>query len=324
MQQGTLQPPRAAQIGQLQRLVQRSPCLLGLAGRPLRGTQRGECPGEFQPVAGEPQDGDGLQQQTRSAVRLGDLGEQAHGDATVAGLGAAGAGEFRLREPANLVALSQAQMGGRRAAAPRQECGQVHVPGAGLVAAVQEVAQLDRVLKDPDAVLASNTSSISILGLARATADGGRVIGMHFFSPVPALPLVEMVSTPLTDEKTAVRAEEFVTGVLGKRIIRSPDRAGFTVNALLVPYLLSAVRMVESGHVSADTVDDAMTLGCSHPMGPLRLADLIGLDVVASIADTLHEEFREPHYAPPPLLRRLVETGMLGRKTGQGFHHYDR
>lgn len=185
-------------------------------------------------------------------------------------------------------------------------------------------AQLDRVLQDPEAILASNTSSISILGLARATADGGRVIGMHFFNPVPALPLVEMVSTRLTDEKTAVRAEEFVTGVLGKRIIRSPDRAGFTVNALLIPYLLSAVRMVESGHVSADTVDDAMTLGCSHPMGPLRLADLIGLDVVASIAETLHEEFREPHYAPPPLLRRLVETGMLGRKTGQGFHHYNR
>ncbi|MEH0420564.1 3-hydroxybutyryl-CoA dehydrogenase [Streptomyces sp. B21-083] len=185
-------------------------------------------------------------------------------------------------------------------------------------------ARLDGVLQDPEAILASNTSSISVLGLARATGDGGRVIGMHFFNPVPALPLVEMVSTPLTDEKTAVRAEEFVTGVLGKRIIRSPDRAGFTVNALLIPYLLSAVRMVESGHVSADTVDDAMTLGCSHPMGPLRLADLIGLDVVASIAETLYEEFREPHYAPPPLLRRLVETGMLGRKTGQGFHHYDR
>jgi 3-hydroxybutyryl-CoA dehydrogenase len=185
-------------------------------------------------------------------------------------------------------------------------------------------ARLDRVLQDPEAILASNTSSISVLGLARATVDGGRVIGMHFFNPVPALPLVEMVSTQLTDEKTAVRAEEFVTGVLGKRIIRSPDRAGFTVNALLIPYLLSAVRMVESGHVSADTVDDAMTLGCSHPMGPLRLADLIGLDVVASIAETLHEEFREPHYAPPPLLRRLVETGMLGRKTGQGFHHYNR
>ncbi|MGW0824732.1 3-hydroxybutyryl-CoA dehydrogenase [Streptomyces sp. NPDC002845] len=185
-------------------------------------------------------------------------------------------------------------------------------------------AQLDRVLQDPEAILASNTSSISVLRLARATADGGRVIGIHFFNPAPVLPLVEMVSTLLTDEKTAVRAEEFVTGVLGKRIIRSPDRAGFTVNALLIPYLLSAVRMVESGHASADTVDDAMTLGCSHPMGPLRLADLIGLDVVASIAEALHEEFREPHYAPPPLLRRLVEAGMLGRKTGQGFHHYDR
>ncbi|BBC30119.1 3-hydroxybutyryl-CoA dehydrogenase [Streptomyces graminofaciens] len=185
-------------------------------------------------------------------------------------------------------------------------------------------ARLDRVLQDPEAVLASNTSSLSVLRLARATADVGRVIGVHFFNPAPALPLVELVPTLLTHEKTAVRVEEFLTDVLGKRVIRSPDRAGFTVNALLVPYLLAAVRMVESGHASAETVDDAMTLGCSHPMGPLRLADLIGLDVVASIAEALHEEFREPHYAPPPFLRRLVEAGLLGRKTGRGFYDYAR
>jgi 3-hydroxybutyryl-CoA dehydrogenase len=185
-------------------------------------------------------------------------------------------------------------------------------------------ARLDRVLQDPEAVLASNTSSLSVLRLARATADSGRVIGVHFFNPAPALPLVELVPTLLTHEKTAVRVEEFLTDVLGKRVIRSPDRAGFTVNALLIPYLLAAVRMVESGHASAETVDDAMTLGCSHPMGPLRLADLIGLDVVASIAEALHEEFRESHYAPPPFLRRLVEAGLLGRKTGRGFYDYAR
>ncbi|WP_216587369.1 3-hydroxybutyryl-CoA dehydrogenase [Streptomyces brasiliscabiei] len=183
-------------------------------------------------------------------------------------------------------------------------------------------ARLDQVLQDPETILASNTSSLSVLRLARATADGGRVLGVHFFNPVPALPLVELVPTLLTREKTAVRAEEFVTDLLGKRVIRSPDRAGFTVNALLIPYLLAAVRMVEAGHASAETVDEAMTLGCSHPMGPLRLADLIGLDVVTSIAEALHEEFREPQYAPPPFLRRLVEAGMLGRKTGRGLYDY--
>ncbi|MFI7236825.1 3-hydroxybutyryl-CoA dehydrogenase [Streptomyces cyaneofuscatus] len=189
-------------------------------------------------------------------------------------------------------------------------------------AKVELFARLDRIVKDPQAVLASNTSSLPIMRLGRSTARPGRVVGVHFFSPVPVLPLVELTGSLLTDEEVCDRAEAFVTDVLGKQVIRTEDRAGFVVNALLIPYLLAAIRMVESGFASAEVIDRGMQLGCSHPMGPLRLADLIGLDVVASIADSLYEEFKEPLYAPPSLLVRMVEGGMLGRKTARGFHAY--
>ncbi|MFD3414047.1 3-hydroxybutyryl-CoA dehydrogenase [Streptomyces cyaneofuscatus] len=189
-------------------------------------------------------------------------------------------------------------------------------------AKVELFARLDRIVKDPQAVLASNTSSLPIMRLGRSTARPDRVVGVHFFSPVPVLPLVELTGSLLTDEEVCDRAEAFVTDVLGKRVIRTEDRAGFVVNALLIPYLLAAIRMVESGFASAEVIDRGMELGCSHPMGPLRLADLIGLDVVASIADSLYEEFKEPLYAPPSLLVRMVEGGMLGRKAARGFHAY--
>ncbi|MFJ3436933.1 3-hydroxybutyryl-CoA dehydrogenase [Streptomyces cyaneofuscatus] len=189
-------------------------------------------------------------------------------------------------------------------------------------AKVELFARLDRIVKDPQAVLASNTSSLPIMRLGRSTARPDRVVGVHFFSPVPVLPLVELTGSLLTDEEVCDRAEAFVTDVLGKRVIRTEDRAGFVVNALLIPYLLAAIRMVESGFASAEVIDRGMELGCSQPMGPLRLADLIGLDVVASIADSLYEEFKEPLYAPPSLLVRMVEGGMLGRKTARGFHAY--
>ncbi|MER6195718.1 3-hydroxybutyryl-CoA dehydrogenase [Streptomyces cyaneofuscatus] len=189
-------------------------------------------------------------------------------------------------------------------------------------AKVELFARLDRIVKDPQAILASNTSSLPIMRLGRSTARPGRVVGVHFFSPVPVLPLVELTGSLLTDEEVCDRAEAFVSDVLGKRVIRTEDRAGFVVNALLIPYLLAAIRMVESGFASAEVIDRGMELGCSHPMGPLRLADLIGLDVVASIADSLYEEFKEPLYAPPSLLVRMVEGGMLGRKTARGFHAY--
>jgi 3-hydroxybutyryl-CoA dehydrogenase len=183
-------------------------------------------------------------------------------------------------------------------------------------------AALDKIVEDPDAILATNTSSIPVVRLAAATRRPGQVLGMHFFNPVPALPLVELVASVLTDEAVSARALVFVRDVLGKQPIASPDRAGFIVNALLFPYLLSAVRMVESGLASAEVIDQGMTQGCSHPMGPLRLADLIGLDTTVSIAEAMYEEFKEPLYAPPPMLLRMVEGGLLGRKTGRGFYTY--
>jgi 3-hydroxybutyryl-CoA dehydrogenase len=184
--------------------------------------------------------------------------------------------------------------------------------------------QLDRVVEAPDAILASNTSSIPIMKLAMATGRPQAVIGIHFFNPVPVLKLVELVPSLLTSEVTSDGAERFATEVLGKRVIRSQDRAGFVVNALLIPYLLSSIRMLESGFATADDIDAGMVEGCAHPMGPLRLADLIGLDTTMAVAESLYEEFKEPLYAPPPLLSRMVDAGLLGRKTGRGFHDYRR
>jgi 3-hydroxybutyryl-CoA dehydrogenase len=183
-------------------------------------------------------------------------------------------------------------------------------------------AELDRVITDPDAVLASNTSSIPIMKIAAATTNPKRVLGLHFFNPVPVLPLVELVSTLVTDEAAAARTEEFAGTVLGKQVVRCSDRSGFVVNALLVPYLLSAIRMVESGFAPAEEVDKAVVAGLSHPMGPLRLSDLVGLDTLKLIADKMYEEFKEPQFGAPPLLQRMVEAGMLGKKSGQGFYVY--
>ncbi|WP_328923898.1 3-hydroxybutyryl-CoA dehydrogenase [Streptomyces sp. NBC_00190] len=183
---------------------------------------------------------------------------------------------------------------------------------------------LDKIVEDPEAVLASNTSAIPIMRLGMATGRADRVVGLHFFNPVPVLPLVEIVSSLHTTEETVRAVDGFARDILGKSTIRSRDRAGFVVNALLVPYLLSAIRMAESGYATPADIDTGMELGCAHPMGPLKLADLIGLDTVAAIAGSMYEEFKEPLYAPPPLLRRMVQAGLLGRKSGRGFHTYDR
>ena len=183
-------------------------------------------------------------------------------------------------------------------------------------------AQLDKVVTDPGAILASNTSSIPIMKLGMATQNTARVIGMHFFNPVPVLPLVELVTTLTTAPEIVERAETFAHDVLGKQVVRSADRSGFVVNALLVPYLLSSIRMVESGVATVDDIDKAMVLGCAHPMGPLKLADLVGLDTIKAIADRMYEEFKEPLYAPPPLLLRMVEAGRLGKKADHGFYRY--
>jgi 3-hydroxybutyryl-CoA dehydrogenase len=182
---------------------------------------------------------------------------------------------------------------------------------------------LDKIVEDFDAVLASNTSSIPITKLAMATGRPSQVIGLHFFNPVPVLPLVEVVPSLLTSEETVQVAERFATEQLGKTVIRSQDRAGFIVNALLVPYILSAVRMLESGFATAGDIDLGMVKGCAHPMGPLQLADLIGLDTIVAAASSLYKEFKEPLFAPPPLMARMVEAGLLGRKSGRGFYDYD-
>lgn len=184
--------------------------------------------------------------------------------------------------------------------------------------------ELDRVVGADEAILASNTSSIPIMKLGTATQRPEQVIGIHFFNPVPVLKLVELVTSLMTSDATTTRSDRFATEVLGKHVIRSQDRAGFIVNALLIPYLLSAIRMMESGFASADDIDVGMVEGCSHPMGPLHLTDLIGLDTTLAVAESLYEEFKEPLYAPPPLLSRMVDAGLLGRKTGRGFYDYAR
>ncbi|MCX5015437.1 3-hydroxybutyryl-CoA dehydrogenase [Streptomyces sp. NBC_00555] len=189
-------------------------------------------------------------------------------------------------------------------------------------AKLEVFARLDATVQRRDAVLATNTSSIPVIRLAAATSRPEHVVGLHFFNPVPVLALVELVPSLLTAEETARRAREFASDVLGKQVVRARDRAGFVVNALLVPYLLAAVRMAESQAASAEDIDRGMTLGCAHPLGPLALADLIGLDTVQAIARSMYAEYREPLYAPPPLLARMVDAGLLGRKTGRGFHTY--
>lgn len=182
--------------------------------------------------------------------------------------------------------------------------------------------QIDAVT-GPGTILATNTSSIPIMKLAMLTRRPEDVLGLHFFNPVPVMRLVELVTSLLTSEDTAARAAQFADTVLHKRIVRSKDRAGFIVNALLIPYILSAIRMLESGFATAADIDAGMVEGCAHPMGPLALADLIGLDTVAAVAESLYDEFKEPLYAPPPLLDRMCDAGLLGRKLGRGFYHYN-
>ncbi len=184
--------------------------------------------------------------------------------------------------------------------------------------------ELDRHVTADGAILASNTSSIPIMKLGTATQRPEQVIGIHFFNPVPVLRLVELVASLMTSPETVERARTFATEALDKRVIQSKDRAGFVVNALLIPYLLSAIRMMESGFASPEDIDTGMVEGCSHPMGPLRLTDLIGLDTTLAVAESLYEEFKEPLYAPPPLLSRMVEAGLMGRKSGRGFYDYAR
>jgi 3-hydroxybutyryl-CoA dehydrogenase len=189
-------------------------------------------------------------------------------------------------------------------------------------AKVELFGRLDKIVHSPDAVLGSNTSSIPIMKLAVATSRPAQVLGVHFFNPVPVLSLVELVPGLLTTSETTERVRAFVEGALGKHTIDCQDRAGFIVNALLIPFVLSAIRMFESGFASAEGIDQGLVRGAAHPQGPLALADLIGLDTTKAVAESLYEEFKEPLYAPPPLLARMVDAGLLGRKTGRGFYTY--
>ncbi|HVW47916.1 MAG TPA: 3-hydroxybutyryl-CoA dehydrogenase [Solirubrobacterales bacterium] len=176
-------------------------------------------------------------------------------------------------------------------------------------------------LVDEGAPIASNTSSIPIAQLAAGLPRPDRVLGLHFFSPVPVMPLVEVVVALDTSAETLELARGFADRI-GKRAIVTKDRSGFIVNMLLVPYLMAAVRMYEEGFATAEDIDEGMRLGCGHPMGPLTLADFIGLDVLYAIGDSLHEEFKQTAYAPPPLLKRMVASGRIGRKAGRGFYAY--
>lgn len=178
------------------------------------------------------------------------------------------------------------------------------------------------ILEKDDAILASNTSSIPIVKLGAVSGRANHVMGVHFFNPAPVMKLVELIPSLTTAPETKGRMATFVTEQLGKDPIEATDRAGFVVNSLLVPYLLSAIRMYEAGYASAADIDRGMVLGCGHPMGPLALSDLIGLDTVRAIGESMYDEFKEPLYSPPPLLERMVEAGLMGKKSGQGFYSY--
>ncbi len=183
--------------------------------------------------------------------------------------------------------------------------------------------QLGKIAR-PDALLATNTSSIPIMQVAAATERHERVVGLHFFNPAPVMPLVEIIACEVTSDETLRRAREFAADQLGKTTITAKDRAGFVVNALLIPYLLSAIRMAEAGLASVEDIDQGMVGGCGHPMGPLALTDLIGLDTTMAVAESMYAETKERLYAPPALLMRKVEAGELGRKSGRGFFTYPK
>jgi 3-hydroxybutyryl-CoA dehydrogenase len=179
---------------------------------------------------------------------------------------------------------------------------------------------LDKILK-PEALILSNTSSLNITQMGAVTRRPEKVCGLHFFNPAPVMKLVEVVKTISTSEQTIAEVQEFARS-LGKTPVLAKDTAGFIVNFLLIPYLIAAVRMLENGVASRDDIDTAMKLGCGYPMGPFTLLDYVGLDTTLWAAEAIYEEFKDPLYAPPPLLRRMVLSGMLGRKSGRGFYEY--
>ncbi len=181
-------------------------------------------------------------------------------------------------------------------------------------------SKLDEITR-PDVILASNTSSISIAALAAATKRPDKVVGMHFFNPVPVMALLELVKGILTSDETLATARS-VGERMGKTPVVAKDSPGFIVNRLLIPFLLDAIRMYESGLATKEDIDTGVKLGLNHPMGPLTLADFVGLDTTLFVADVLYEEYGDPNFKAPPLLRQMVAAGLLGRKSGQGFYDW--
>ncbi len=179
---------------------------------------------------------------------------------------------------------------------------------------------LDHILK-PDALLLTNTSSLNVTQMGAVTKRPDKVCGLHFFNPAPVMKLVEIVRTISTSDETIEDVREFALS-LGKAPVLAKDSAGFIVNFLLIPYLLAAIRMLENGMASRDDIDTAMRLGCGYPMGPFTLLDYVGLDTTMWAAEAIYDEYKDPLYAPPPLLRRMVQSGMYGKKSGQGFYDY--
>ena len=189
--------------------------------------------------------------------------------------------------------------------------------------AKREVFQALDAVCAPHAIFASNTSSLSITEMAATTKRADRFVGLHFFNPVPLMKLVEVVRSPLTSPDAFEQAVAFAKS-LGKTPVRAGDKTGFIVNRLLVPYILDAIRALEEGVGSIPDIDEGMKLGCGHPMGPLTLLDFVGLDTTYYIANIMFDEFREKRFAPPPLLKRMVQAGLFGRKTGKGFYDYSQ
>ncbi len=180
---------------------------------------------------------------------------------------------------------------------------------------------LDRILK-PEAIIATNTSSLNVTQMGAVTKRPDKVLGLHFFNPAPVMKLVEVVQTISTSPQTIETVKQFAVS-LGKTPVLAKDTAGFIVNFLLIPYLLAAIRMLENGQASRDDIDTAMKLGCGYPMGPFTLLDYVGLDTTLWAAEAIYDEYKDPLYAPPPLLRRMVQSGMYGKKSGKGFYSYE-